>query len=166
MQINKPKLYTPNKLCKQLLFMTQKENIYNKFSNKNLANKEINDQTKQNKNLLAYYGLGLCYKNSKGKEKDLELAFEYINKAANQGDRRALYEIGDMYYWGQGVHENEQECHYYYNLSAQRGFALAQYWLGRNMIEGQCGLEKDFEEGANYILKAKKQKYKAAIKLK
>ena len=57
-------------------------------------------------------------------------SFEEDRKAAEQGNAAAQYELGDMYYWGQGVPRDYTEAMKWYRKAAEQGFAAAQYELG------------------------------------
>ena len=47
--------------------------------------------------------LGWMYENGQGVEKDLEEAVKWYRKAADQGNAYAQYNVGVVYYKGEGV---------------------------------------------------------------
>jgi tetratricopeptide (TPR) repeat protein len=67
-----------------------------------------------------------------GKEGDYDGAFEYLKEAAESGDAAAHYILGDMYYNGDGVEENEEEAVYHWEKAAVGGHPIARYNLAHH----------------------------------
>ena len=65
-----------------------------------------------------------------------------LSKAATDGDPLALFEIGARYTDGRGVATDLAEAARWYELSAARGFAPAEYRLA-NLYEKGQGVERD-----------------------
>ncbi|AOF90804.1 sel1 repeat family protein [Sinorhizobium sp. RAC02] len=65
-----------------------------------------------------------------------------LSKAATEGDPLALFEIGARYTDGRGVATDLAEAARWYELSAARGFAPAEYRLA-NLYEKGQGIERD-----------------------
>ncbi|MCF3642219.1 peptidoglycan-binding protein [Rhizobium sp. TRM95111] len=65
-----------------------------------------------------------------------------LAKAASEGDSLALFEVGARYTDGRGVTTDMGEALKWYQLSADRGFAPAQYRLA-NLYEKGQGVERD-----------------------
>ncbi len=65
-----------------------------------------------------------------------------LAKAAGEGDRLALFEIGARYTDGRGVTSDFAQAAKWYGLSADRGFAPAQYRLA-NLYEKGQGVARD-----------------------
>ncbi|MCW5706825.1 peptidoglycan-binding protein [Shinella sp.] len=65
-----------------------------------------------------------------------------LSKAATDGDPLALFEIGARYTEGRGVAMDLAEAARWYELSAARGFAPAEYRLA-NLYEKGQGVERD-----------------------
>jgi TPR repeat protein len=80
---------------------------------------------------IAYFNLGLCYKNGTGTIENLTTAAEWFEKAAEAGHVRAQYNIGLCYEHGTGVEKHS---------------AKAIEWLRRaseaHDIEAWCHLEE------------------------
>lgn len=57
-------------------------------------------------------------------------------KRVQQGDAQAQYEIGKMYYKGDGVKKDYAEAAKWYYQAAQLGYAKAQSWLGYAYLKG------------------------------
>ena len=62
--------------------------------------------------------------------KDYKTAYKLLLPLAEQGDAAAQYNLGLMYYTGQGVPQDYKEAVKWYRLSAEQGDATAQYNLG------------------------------------
>jgi len=82
------------------------------------------------------------------KQKSYEKAFEYYQKAAQQGYVIAQNSLGLAYEWGQGVEANNQKALYWYSKAANQGFAQAQNNLGSMYDLGKVG--NDDEKQAIY----------------
>lgn len=77
-------------------------------------------------------------------------------KAAREKDPLALFEIGARYTEGRGVKADPAEAVKWYQLSADEGFAPAEYRLA-NVYEKGTGVERDLEKAkAFYRLAAEK----------
>ena len=61
-----------------------------------------------------------------------------------------------MYAKGLGVEANEIESAKYYRLSAESGYAKAQYRLGRLYDKG-TGVKQDYDKGAEWYKKSARQ---------
>ncbi|CAB5297795.1 unnamed protein product [Rhizophagus irregularis] len=75
-------------------------------------------------------GLARCYENGKGTEKNLEKAFHWYQKAAENGDKEAQFNLGVFYEEGIGIEKDEVKASYWYQKAAQQGCSNAQYRLG------------------------------------
>src|ERR1700704_3745860 len=58
------------------------------------------------------------------------MASRLFRPPAEQGDARAQYNLGLMYYYGDGVMEDHGEAIKWLRLAAEQGFAAAQDRLG------------------------------------
>ena len=70
---------------------------------------------------------------------DYETAYEIWLSFAEQGDARAQYNLGDMYYFGQGVAQDYEEAVRWYRTAAEQGDVDAQYILGFMHVTHQGG---------------------------
>ena len=66
-----------------------------------------------------------CYE-----EGDYDEAIKYFTKAADLGDVEAYYQLGLMYWKGEGVEEDEEKMVYHWEKAAIRGHPSARYNLG------------------------------------
>jgi TPR repeat protein len=73
--------------------------------------------------------LGWCYQYVKGVVKNLETAFEWNTKAADQGEANAQHNLGVCYEEGQVVTKNLKTAVEWYTKAAEQGHACAQFQL-------------------------------------
>ena len=69
-------------------------------------------------------------------------AAELYERAANQGNEYAQYELGKMYEEGTGVKKDEKKAAELYEKAANQGNSKAQFQLGQMYEEGR-GVEKN-----------------------
>ena len=80
---------------------------------------------------------------------------------AEQGDAVAQFNLGLMYYNGQGVAQDYQEAVRWYRLAAEQGDAVAQNNLGVMYYNGQ-GVAQDYQEAVRWYRLAAEQGNAAA----
>lgn len=104
-------------------------------------------------NIDAVAGLGLCYSEGYGVEKNLEKAFEYMLEAAENESARGQYLLGTMYQYGKVVKKNKVKAAELYRLAADKGWARAQSKLGW-MYEAGEGVVQDAAQAVEWYRKA------------
>jgi TPR repeat protein len=83
-----------------------------------------------------------------------ELAAHWISLAADQGYIEAQYNLGNMYYNGEGVAQSYEKAAELYTLSAEGGNASARFNLGLLYSKGE-GVAQSYEKAAElYTLAA------------
>ena len=87
---------------------------------------------------------------------DFASALRIFQTLAEEGDDRALFNLGLMYRHGRGVSQNNQVAVEYYWRSADKGNQYAQYSLGFMYDIGE-GVEQNFERAAYWYLKSAEQ---------
>ena len=81
-----------------------------------------------------------------------------LEKAANQGEAEAQYNLGMMYHRGIGLmHENHAEAVEWYRKAADQGHAEAQYNLGVMYHRGTGLVHENHAEAAEWYRKAADQ---------
>jgi TPR repeat protein len=90
------------------------------------------------------------------KEKDYQTAITWFNKAAEQGDANAQYNLGIMYVDGLGVKKDYLQAATWYRKAAKQGHASARYNLGVMYENGQ-GVKKDYVQAIAWYRKAAEQ---------
>ena len=77
--------------------------------------------------------------------KDYKTAYKLWLPLAEQGDAKAQYNLGQMYYEGQGVPQDHKEAVKWYRLAAEQGDPDAEYHLDfLSKKKGLWGKVKDF----------------------
>src|SRR5205809_853742 len=79
-----------------------------------------------------------------------------VRKAAEQGDAKAQFDLGVMYYKGRGLPQEYTEAARWYRKAADQGDAMAQQTLGYMHYNGQ-GLPQDYTEAIRWYKKAAAQ---------
>jgi hypothetical protein len=92
------------------------------------------------------YSLG---KDVSGVTRDYAEAFKWFRKAAEQGNAKAQYFLGRMYYYGEGIPKDYAEAAIFYRKAAEQGDLLAQFHLGICYASGE-GVAKDTVEAYAY----------------
>jgi len=63
-------------------------------------------------------------------EKEMEGGFKETKDLAEKGDAKAQFNLGRMYYKGEGVEQDFKEAVKWFRKAAEQGYAAAQYSLG------------------------------------
>jgi uncharacterized protein len=88
--------------------------------------------------------------------KNKKISFADICIVAEQGDAEAQFNLGRIYYSGEGVSQDDSEAVKWYRKAAEQGHAEAQLNLVEIYSYGE-GVQQDFEEVANWHRKATEQ---------
>ena len=75
---------------------------------------------------------------------------------AEQGDAKAQFRLGYIYYQGKGVPQDYAEAVRWYRKAADQGYAKAQYDLGYMYSQGK-GVPQDYREATRWYRKAADQ---------
>ena len=92
-----------------------------------------------------YYCLGSMNLHGIGTEKNLELAREYLHKAAIMGNVDAVYGMGKLY-----LESDVQKAIAMFELAAEQGNIYAEYQLGKIYCFGQ-GVPQNLEAGMEWL---------------
>lgn len=79
-----------------------------------------------------------------------EEAFKWYLHAAEYGDDRGQFFVGESYYKGTIVARDYAEACKWFTLSAEKGYAIAQYYLGHMYLHGN-GVPIDEKEGMRWF---------------
>jgi hypothetical protein len=94
--------------------------------------------------------------NMSDEKQDFESDFYSFIDLAEEGDADAQFNIGNIYYNGIGVDENDKEAAVWYHKAAKQGHAAAQFDLASMYYIGQ-GVEENDEKAKKWYRKAAKQ---------
>jgi uncharacterized protein len=98
-------------------------------------------------NPRAQLRLGMMYYHGQGVTEDEKTALQWLTKAAEQGQRDAMFEIGNLYLVGHDAPkfnpEPDQQAAIWYNKAAMAGHAQAQYQLGLLFLAGHGVIRSD-----------------------
>lgn len=78
-------------------------------------------------------------------EPDNEKVAYWAERAADNGDKDAMYEIGSMYLYGKGVNRNPEKSFYWLEKSAELGNHNSAYLLGT-----YCHSQKQYKKAAKW----------------
>ena len=112
----------------------------------NSDEEEVNKTKKlmEKGNAGAFIMLAGCYYNGiKGLPQNMARANEFYLKAGELGHTEAYYNLGIMYYNGNGVEIDKKKAKYYYELAAINGSVDARYNLG--CVESRAGNHRAFK---------------------
>lgn len=87
---------------------------------------------------------------------DFKLAAKYFASAAKAGHGRAAFDLGRLYYRGQGVARDYATAAKHFRRAAVQGYAKAQMMLGRMYLLGE-GSPVDAETAHYWLILAKAQ---------
>ena len=112
----------------------------------------------------AQFELGEIYYEGQGVKRDYKKAFEWFQKAAEQGNAQAQYNLSLMYAKGRGVPKDEFKTVLWCQKSAEQGNAQAQYNLGLMYAQG-WGVPKDIFKATLWRQKSAEQGYLPSQKI-
>lgn len=101
----------------------------------------------------AMCGLGECFEEGKGTQKNLSEAFKWYKEATDKGSIYAPKRVADMLRYGNGADANSEEAIRYYKIGVQRGDAYAMTDYAYCLYYGK-GVEKNYEKAYNVIAQA------------
>lgn len=114
---------------------------------------------------FAIIELAMCYEAGLGVEEDLSKAFELYQKAAEQNDAYAHFQIGNYYQNGVFTdgEPNYEMAFEQYEISFEMGYHYAGYSLGLYFLNGY-GVEQNIEKGLELLHEQlEAQNVKAAV---
>ena len=91
-------------------------------------------------------------------------AIDTIRSNALEGDHRAQYELGAMYYHGINVHTDHSEAIRWFSMAAEQEDADAQYNLGIMYGRGE-GTPKDINRSMSWFMRASENGHSEAAEI-
>lgn len=96
--------------------------------------------------IASQLAIAKMYKNGEEISQDDQQAFEWFEKAANQGYPLAQANLGVMYYEGSGVKQNYMLAKKWFEAAAKQGDAEAQGILGLFYEYGLGGVSQNYAQ--------------------
>ena len=93
-------------------------------------------------NTIACYNIGTAYALGKGVEKNNELSFDWLNRAAEDNFMKAMFSVAEAYSKGRGTSKDSQKAFDLHLKLAENGFGKSQYHVAYAYFEG-VGVEKN-----------------------
>lgn len=90
---------------------------------------------------------------------------EIITNGAKNGDSESQYILGIAYFYGKSVGVDLNESKKWFRLSADNGYAKAQYIVANNLYHGIFGFKKSKSLAKEYLEKAVAQGNNDAVDL-
>ncbi|MBR1853688.1 MAG: SEL1-like repeat protein [Lachnospiraceae bacterium] len=114
---------------------------------------------------MAAFNAGYMFLNGEGTETDYGEAFYWFVMAANLGNERGYYFLGDFYMTGRGVvGEDHKLAAYFYKISADMGSPAGKFNYAAVCMNGD-GVEQNVEEGLKYLKESAEMGFALAMKL-
>jgi len=101
------------------------------------------------------YGLALL-EGRYGTKPDPVQGYNWIRRAAHEGDTYSQYMLGTLYAEGRGTEVKNDRAVYWWREAAKRGNRTAQYLLGKAYLEGKL-VPRDNTEAIHWLTKAAEQ---------
>lgn len=99
----------------------------------------------------ALYELGMHYAcGTQDRPQDFTKVREYFQRSAAAGYVPAMSRLGDLYYLGDGVSQDDQQALQWYEKAAKHGFHMAMMQAGRMYYLGR-GTQQDFTKARAYF---------------
>jgi hypothetical protein len=95
------------------------------------------------------------------KSGDSETAFKIWLPFAERGNSAIQWNVGSLYYVGEGVDKNTDKAFYWFEKSAEKGYHAGQHSLGK-MYQDGAGVTQDIDKAVYWYKKAAKQGNKQA----
>jgi TPR repeat protein len=111
--------------------------------------------------LIALPLAGQTTNEKKPKSRMVEQDIAVLQAKAEKGDAEAQFEVGNRYYSGEGVPQDDVEAVKWYRKAADQGYAAAQFNLGNSHRTGE-GVPQDDVEAVKWYRKAADQGDSAA----
>lgn len=91
-----------------------------------------------------------CYR-----AKKYQKAFDIFSRLADKGHVKARFNIGVMYYYGQGVKQNYKEAFKHFIIAAEDHMPMSEYIAGQMYIKG-VGVKRNPTKGVKLMLSSAK----------
>ena len=110
------------------------------------------EESAEEKNQYAEYLLGRLYLKGEDVDQDLDKATEFLKRSAMQGNKYASYALAKLLL-SDNFSSDKLEGFKHLKTAADKGFAPAEYLLGKLLYEGKL-IEKNTEKALEYLEKS------------
>ena len=93
-----------------------------------------------------------------GLQKDMRVAVELYTEAAELGSIKALFNLGDAHYYGDGTQEDKAKATEFYNKAAMQGHVESRYNLGCFEVE-----KRNHDRALKHFLISSKMGHKGSL---
>ena len=122
----------------------------------NVAQQGIGEAQEMLADQYKHGGAWPLIKNDDEAEKWYSRAVNSYHKESEEGDEESQYRLGNCYFEGRGIDQNDEEAVRWYRKSADLGYSDAENVLGNCYLNGR-GVEKDKREAWGWYRKAAEQ---------
>jgi TPR repeat protein len=98
--------------------------------------------------------LARAYHLGKGVPVDYAKAADLYRKSAEQGNAKAMYNLGYMQHHGQGMPEDDVKAEGWFQKAADKALPAAQLEVGLAYLHGDNGRKQDLNKAAQFLLLA------------
>ncbi len=105
--------------------------------------------------------LGLIFYEGEKMEENLEKAFYWIKKSAEQEYSQAQFYVGMMYFCGHGIEKNYDQSFIWLKKSADQSHSEAEYYLSFHFKNG-WGVAQNLQEWEYWLKKSASHGYEGA----
>jgi len=95
-------------------------------------------------------------------QKEYPAALDQYQKAAQDGNISAMFELGNLYYNGEGIDRNHQTAMQWFTKAVQQGHVVAMYNLA-DLYENGIGVKHDYQKAMQWYTSAAEGGYKYAF---
>ena len=101
----------------------------------------------------AVLAMGWFYLNGVGIDADIAEAIRWYRRSARQGDKRAMFSLGQIAYFGRDY----SEALLWFKRAADKGHHRSDFWIGKLYWRGQ-GIPLDQQQAKQYFARAASKK--------
>ena len=118
---------------------------------------ELFYEAAENGDAWGMYNVADMYKElaeeEEGEEEDMRAAFYWYNKAAHKGIYEAMFELGMMYYRGNGTEKDVMQAFAWCKRAAENDIVNAMNWVGEFYRDGE-GVMQDINKAVEWFRKS------------
>ena len=123
---------------------------------------ELTQSQAESGDLEAQYKLGTMYLTGTGTSADLQLAAQWLTRAAEKNHTKAQFKLGHLYYVKLADEGDMQSALDWFNKAAASDYSPAFYYLG-DMYASGSGVTKDYDKARNWYEKARSAGFSPAV---